>query len=328
MKLGRLQRVDVRLAWANEATAFTPWLAQPENLLLLGDAIGMDLELEAQERYVGPFRADLLCRDAARGRFVLIENQLERTDHAHLGQLITYAAGLDAVAIVWIAQRITEEHRAALDWLNSITSEGVTFFGLELELWQIGDSSLAPKFNLVSKPNEWVRDVSLLTRNERSPLGEMQLEFWAGLNAAMEEIAPSVRPRKPAPQGWLEFSIGRSYFTIYVSLNSLKRSLGVGLGIMGDNAKAFFDELEQDRLAIEREFGPGLIWDRMNDKKMSYIGARLEEEDYRDRSRWSSQHKWMSEQIARFDSVFRHRVRGLIGGSTDPDSLADSSSPL
>src|SRR5205823_7927290 len=119
--LGRLQKVDLREAWTSECSDFTPWLAQEANLQLLGETIGIELELESQEKGVGPFRADILCKDTATDNWVLIENQLERTDHTHLGQLITYAAGLNAVTIVWIADRFTEEHRAALDWLNEHT---------------------------------------------------------------------------------------------------------------------------------------------------------------------------------------------------------------
>src|SRR6185312_8829511 len=108
----------------------------------------------------GPLRADILCKDVGTDAWVLIENQLERTNHGHLGQLLTYAAGLDAVTIVWIAERFTEEHRAALDWLNERTDEKITFFGLEVELWQIGNSPVAPKFNIVSKPNDWAKSIS------------------------------------------------------------------------------------------------------------------------------------------------------------------------
>ena len=114
MKLGRLKKVDLREVWKTEAQHFTPWLANEENLALLGDTIGLDLECEAVEKNVGPFRADILCKDTANDSWVLIENQVERTDHTHLGQLLTYAAGLKTVTIVWIAQRFTDEHRAAL----------------------------------------------------------------------------------------------------------------------------------------------------------------------------------------------------------------------
>src|SRR5688500_16692480 len=138
--LGRLQSVDLRSVWASECTHFTPWLAQAENLELIGEAIGVELELEAQEKRVGPFRADILCKDTITNSWVLIENQIEPTDHCHLGQLLTYAAGLQAATIVWVAGKVREEHRAALDWLNEITGERFNFFGLEIELWRIGDS--------------------------------------------------------------------------------------------------------------------------------------------------------------------------------------------
>ncbi|MCU0858458.1 MAG: hypothetical protein MUC65_08670 [Pontiellaceae bacterium] len=131
MNLGRLKKVELRDVWKSEAQDFTPWLAREENLELLGDAIGLELELEAVEKDVGPFRADILCKETASDSWVLVENQVERTDHNHLGQIITYAAGLSAVTIVWVAKRFTDEHRAALDWLNEITGENISFFGLE-----------------------------------------------------------------------------------------------------------------------------------------------------------------------------------------------------
>ena len=151
--LGQLSRVDVREVWEHEATCFTPWLAREENLQLLAEAIDMHLILEGREAPVGMFRADLIARDVHTGHLVLIENRLERTDHGHLGQLLAYAAGLRTVSIVWVSSLFTDEHRAALDWLNEITDTSIAFFGLEMELWRIWDSAIAPKFNLVSKPN-------------------------------------------------------------------------------------------------------------------------------------------------------------------------------
>ncbi len=158
--LGRLSRVDVREVWSSEAVGFTPWLSQEENLQLLAETINMQLVLEAKEKPVGMFRADIIARDVHTGQPVLIENQLERTDHGHLGQLLTYAAGLKAMSIVWVSTLFTDEHRAALDWLNEITSSSIAFFGLEMELWRIDDSAIAPKFNLVSKPNMFSKRVS------------------------------------------------------------------------------------------------------------------------------------------------------------------------
>lgn len=163
--LARLEPVvDLQTVWKNEAQDFTPWLAREENLALLGETIGMELEFEAQEKDVGPFRADLLCRDTVTNELVLIENQLERTNHTHLGQLVTYAAGLGARTIVWIADRFRDEHRAAMDWLNENTKEDINFFGLEVELWRIGNSAIAPRFNVISKPNTWTKRVEASKR--------------------------------------------------------------------------------------------------------------------------------------------------------------------
>ena len=142
-QMGHLEKVDLRDIWKTEAGDFTPWLGTAENIQLLGDTVRLDLEVEAQEKQVGPFRADILCKDTASGAWVLIENQLERTDHNHLGQLMTYTAGLNAVTIIWIADRFTDEHRAAMDWLNEITAEDFVFLGIEVELWKTGDSNVA-----------------------------------------------------------------------------------------------------------------------------------------------------------------------------------------
>src|SRR5688572_3350887 len=155
-----MQPVPLREAWESESGDFTPWLAQEENIEQLSEALGLELEVEAQEKDVGPFRADILCKNTVDGTWVLIENQLERTNHGHLGQLLTYAAGLEAVTIVWISQRFTEEHRATLDWLNQITDERFNFFGVEVELFRIGTSPLAPNFKVVSKPNDWSKTVT------------------------------------------------------------------------------------------------------------------------------------------------------------------------
>ena len=194
--LGRLERVELRDIWLSEASDFTPWLAQKENLDILGQTLGIVLELEALERPVGPFRADILCKDIGTDRWVLIENQLERTDHNHLGQLLTYASGLEAVTIVWIAALFTEEHRSTLDWLNRITDESFRFFGLEVELWRIGDSPPAPKFNVVSKPNDWSQSVARGARAiddaDLSDTRIMQRAYWTAFDRVLAALGGPV----------------------------------------------------------------------------------------------------------------------------------------
>ena len=202
-------------------SAITPIAAQKRTFrhFAFGEALGIDLELEAQEKAVGPFRADILCKDIGTDHWVLIENQLERTDHSHLGQLLTYASGLEAVTVVWIAARFTEEHRATLDWLNKITNESFRFFGLEVELWRIGNSPAAPKFNIVSKPNDWSQSVAQAARAiddaELSETRIAQREYWAALNPVLAAAGgPVSGNRKPQPQSWMAYGIGRSGFNL------------------------------------------------------------------------------------------------------------------
>ena len=216
-RLGKLERVDVRKVWLGEASDFTPWLALPDNITLLGEAIGLELEVQAQETSVGRFRADILCKDTTTGHFVLIENQLERTDHIHLGQLMTYAAGLDAVTVIWVSPRFTDEHRAALDWLNRMTTEGLNLFGLEIEVWRIGDSPMAPKFNVVSQPNDWAKTVKEQAESATgglSPFQQLHLEFWTQFKAYMEERKSPVRIGKPSKDHWTAVALGRTGFTL------------------------------------------------------------------------------------------------------------------
>lgn len=189
--LSRLQRVDLREAWKSEPADFTPWLARPENLQLLGESLGIQLELDSTEKSVGPFAADILCRDPVSEQWVLIENQLEQTDHTHLGQIITYSAGLNAVTSIWIAAQVVEQHRAALDWLNEITAEGTNFFGVEVELWRIGESpEMAPKFNIVSKPNAWSKQIPKAARESR------QWDEESFFEALQEHAADAVGPAR------------------------------------------------------------------------------------------------------------------------------------
>ena len=163
--LAKIERVDLREAWPNEARDFTPWLA--ENIAELGEALGMDLELQETEAAVGGYSLDVLATDRDQNRPVIIENQLEATNHAHLGQLLTYAAGYDANVIVWLTREFRDEHRQALDWLNQRTGEDTEFFGVVVELWRIGDSPLAPHFRLVATPNEWGK--AQIRSNSMSP---------------------------------------------------------------------------------------------------------------------------------------------------------------
>lgn len=312
-EMGRLERVELRKVWKSEAGDFTPWLANEDNIKLLGDAIGVDLEVEAQEKNIGPYRADILCKDTGTGQWVLIENQLERTDHPHLGQLITYAAGLDAATIVWISRRFTEEHRAALDWLNEIVPEDIRFFGIEMELWRIGSSPTAPKFNIVSKPNDWTKPSGELRSRFSTELTEtrkFQLEYWQDFRKLMEDRGGLVRPVKPAPQHWLVFSIGRSGFFLYTVVNVRNSRIGVQLVIQGPNAKAHYNLIAGQREEIEAEVDERFQWRELADKKESQINI-WRDCDPTDLQAWKGQHEWLFDKLQIFHKTFAERIRAL-----------------
>lgn len=317
--LGRLERVELRRVWTRESGEFTPWLAQPENLKLLGDAIGLELELEAQEKDVGLFRADILCKDTANNSWVLIENQLEQTDHKHLGQLLTYAAGLKAVTIVWVASPIRDEHRAALDWLNSVTTEGINFFGLEIELWRIGTSAMAPKFNVVSQPNDWSKEITEgVSTIELSASKKLQVEFWVALREYAEKRGTKLRLSKPAPQNWLPISVGRTGFllsavaSLYDSVadSYSGHELRAEITTSGPKSKVAYAALQGEKELIESELGQELAWYNPSNAKNCRIYLRRPA-DLTDRSRWPEYQKWLLDNLEAMYRIFTPRVKAL-----------------
>lgn len=310
--LGRLQKVLLRDIWATEAQDFTPWLAGEENLLLLSETLGLELELEAVEQNVGPFRADILCKDTGSDTWVLIENQLERTDHTHLGQLITYAAGLDAVTIVWIAARIADEHRAAIDWLNETTRDDVRFFALEVELWCIGDSPAAPKFNVVSKPNDWSRSTATarkaIAETAMTPTREMQQDYWEAVQSALALRKNGISRIKALPQSWLTHGIGRSSVALGMSMNTRENLVRVEIYLSGDRAKGYFWALHDQKAEIEDAIGQALNWQSLEHRNDSRIALHLEQTDPSRREDWPRKHAWLLDTLETFNRTFRPRI--------------------
>lgn len=313
-ELGRLERVELRNVWKNEAHHFTPWLAQPENLTLLADTLGMELEVEAVEQNVGPFRADILCKDVANGTWVLIENQLERTDHNHLGQLITYAAGLDAVTIVWVAAKVADEHRKACDWLNEVTSDSLRFFALEVELWRIGQSLAAPKFNVVSQPNAWGSTVSAaqkaLESGELSETRQMQVAYWTEMERLLASRTSAIKTRSSVSGSWVSHGIGRTGFSLNTSMNTFKKRVRVELYLSGQGAKANFAALYAKKDEIEAKTGQ-LEWLELPDRTDSLICLPKPNSDPFDRADWVHQHDWLVETLLKFNATFRPLISSL-----------------
>ncbi len=334
--LGRLVRVQPREVWANEAAHFTPWLAEPENVALLGETLGMDLEVEAVERAVGPFRADILCKDAGTDHLVLIENQLEASDHRHLGQILTYASGLDAFTIVWIATTIRDEHRATLDWLNEITASEVRFFALEVELWRIGASPPAPKFNVVCRPNDWTRSVKrgAAEVEDADPNGHRAEDaaLWTALDARLDERdGPVVVPRQLSRSNWRNYRLGRINFGLSATVLRSRRLICAELWI---NAKQpeidaaqvarWFDALHQDREAFDHAFGEPLHWQRLDHQVGCRIATQRPLLDLTDAEKLADVADWLADRLTRLHTTFADAVRHLPAA---PASAADEGPP-
>jgi len=313
MIIGKLTKIEIRELWNGEATDFTPWLAKEENIAILGETIGIELEVQEEEKNVGVFRADILCKDTLTDKFVLIENQLERTDHSHLGQLMTYAAGLDAVTIIWIAKTFSDEHRAALDWLNSITDDTVNFFGIEIEVYKIGDSLPAPMFQMVAKPNDWSKSVrsSTKTPTELTPTKQLNLEYWEAMKKYFETSRTFLKFQTPQPQHWMNFSIGRSNFHFSSIVSIRDNFIRIDLYIDGNNAKDNFFKLKnQYEAEAEVIFNGQLQWNELPDAKVSIVEFKKSANTSK-RSEWQEQHEWFRENMEKMDKFFRQKIKVL-----------------
>ena len=313
--LGRLKPVPLRDAWESESGEFTPWLAREENIQILGSALGLDLEVEAQERNVGPFRADILCKNTVDESWVLVENQLERTDHGHLGQLLTYAAGLKAVTIVWLAQRFTEEHRSTLDWLNEITDEKFNFFGVEVQLFQIDDSPVAPHFSVISKPNDWSKTIRIVA-GELTPTRKLQLSFWTKLKEHAAQRGTSLKFQTPRPQSWASLSIGRSGFWMDATMSPQTGEISVQLIIHTAAPKADFRQLFAQKEQIESEAKEQFEWREAPEKVQKRIELRRRATPNNEAT-WPELFEWLLTKLELIHGVFGPRVKSLT--LADPD---------
>lgn len=311
-ELGRLEAVDIREVWSDEAQNFTPWLAEEDNLALLSETLDLELELEAREKSVGPFRADILCKNTANDSWVLIENQLDSTDHKHVGQLITYSAGLQAVTIIWIAADFADEHRATLDWLNEISKDDFRFFGLEIELWKIGDSLMAPRFNIVSKPNDWSRSVRQTTQGgELSETAILYQNYWSALKTHLKKKNSPVKSQTPRPQHWADFAIGKTSFLLRASTSIQKKHLKVALLISDQPSESYFKLLERDQKKIEQEIGENLEWQSRLAGRRNVISVTKTDADPSDKDDRRDQIAWIADMLERFDSTFRPIIKDL-----------------
>ncbi len=297
--LGKMQRIiDLRTVWPHEALDFTRWLSEGGNLSLLGEAIDLDIELEEVESPVGSFSVDIFASENGTGRKIIIENQLEDTNHDHLGKLITYASGKGAEVIIWVVKRARDEHRQAIEWLNQHTDSSVDFFLVEIELWQIDNSLKAPKFNVVEKPNDWAKSMKTGGLSETARL---ELEFWQEFVETMKSNSSFVAnfsARKPLPHHWYDIGLGSSAYHLGLTVNSQKKRIASGLYIHDD--RELFQKFQQHKVEIEQRLGHIVAW--IEAPKASRI-AVCKSFLLRDRSQWSDAFDWYLNMALAFKEI-------------------------
>lgn len=308
--LGTLRPVEPRTMWPNEAADFTPWLAHPDNIQRLGEAIGLELEIEHTEVAVGPFAADILARDSATGNYVVIENQLNGTDHDHLGKSLTYAASLGAKTVVWVASTFTDEHRKTFDWLNDNSIEDLSFFGVQVELWVIDESKPAVRFNVVSRPTG-VRPVVVIGKTELTPTRRLQLEWWTAFREALltAKALPSVQT--PRPQYWYNIALGRTGYHLSATANVDEAVIGVRVYMMNRfGGGAALNQLLESRAEIEEAVGEPLLWNP-NPEATDKVILLRRNADIRVKDQWTDHLKWMVDAVVRLRKVFGPRIKSL-----------------
>ena len=300
MKFGKMKRIyDLRSVWHHEAKDFSKWLAQENNLLLLSEAIGIDVVLEELESSVGSFNVDLYAIEEGSDRRIIIENQLEDTNHDHLGKLITYASGKGAEVIVWIVKRARDEHRQAIEWLNQNTGIKIGFFLVEIELWQIDDSLMAPKFNVVEKPNDWAKTMKIV--EGLNPTEMLKLNFWQSFNEYMSanaDFSKCFNLRKPQPQHWYDLSVGTSSYFISLTISPQKKNISAGLYIPND--KDLFHKFVESKSVFEKALGADV---ELRDAEKASRLLVTKSINVKDSSKWLEISNWLFDKAKVFKSI-------------------------
>ena len=323
--ISTIESVDLRTVWPEEGQHFTPWLAQSDNLARLGEALGLTLEPHGTEQAVGGFSADILCRRLDGGSddesWVVIENQYGRTDHDHLGKLLTYTAGLNARTVVWIAEEFRDEHRAALDLLNASTTRDYAYFGIEIELLKIDDSRPAPQFNIVVQPNDWAKTTKARTDDgtELSATRQMQLEFWTGFRELMdsESSVACGRPRPWAYMGHGAAIPGIEVLSVFSTWNTPSNSMSIGelrvqLKFSGRSAQALFEQLSESSDDIERESDQTYAWHDQTDGLRPRVFVQRDAK-VENRDEWPEYRAWLKAEVERMFRVLVPKVREIAG---------------
>ncbi len=307
IELSNLSKKNPREVWPHEANDFTPWLA--ENIALLGAELNIKFEDVVTELSAGKYFVDIVADVAGNSGKAIIENQLESTDHRHLGQIITYAAALDAKFILWVVADYNDEHKQAIDWLNRHIDDEIKFFLVQMEIYQIDDSKPALKFNVICEPNEWARVAkSSADGNKVSDTKLMQYEYWEQLVEDARGRPLSLNFRKKAyPQSFYELAFGVSGAWIGLTINTQKNILGCEICI-ADNQN-LFEKFEANKELIENSIGHELDWRPLDHAKSSKIIIWREGSNIRESENWPQYNDWFIEMAEKFAQAFRPFIK-------------------
>lgn len=308
LEFGTVNKVNIREIWKNEEYDFTPWLA--ENLDKLSKVLGFELELVDIEAPVEACFLDILAKDTSSNKYVIIENQYGNTDHKHLGQLMTYAAGYNAEAVIWISEDIKEEHRKVLDWLNEMTTEEVNFYGIQIEVFRIDESKPAYNFKLVSFPNEWSKSSLSSSKDTNSTKMEAYSIFFQDLIDTLRTKYKFTNAKKGLPQSWYNYSTGIRgiAFSSNFSLGGKSRAeLYIDKGDMQVN-KVIFDMLFEKKSLFESLYGEELTWERLDEKRASRIAVYRNGSIEDDSATLEEIKNWMIQKLLKFKEVIKDKV--------------------
>lgn len=301
--LGRLKEVDIRELWAHEQYNFSNWLAKEENIELLNETVGLTLTDIDKEVYVGSYRCDLVAVDETTDVKIIIENQLDSTDHDHLGKIITYASGLDANVIIWIVKEAREEHKSAIEWLNNNMAKEISFFLLEIKAYRIGDSLPAPMFKVVEKPNDFIKSNKSVKDGDLSKTQAERLNFWTEFNRVVTENGKPFNVRKATTDHWYDVAIGTSDAHISITLVNKDGTIGVELYVR--DSKDLFDNLYEHKEEIENKLGFNMHWERLDDKKASRIKSYIPSLNFNKQGNYPELMNLVIERVVLMRNVFK-----------------------
>lgn len=306
MNLAKLKKMDLREVWGHEAADFTKWLSHEDNLNALSEEIGVDIKLVQTEASVGRFNVDILAEEESSGRKIIIENQLEDTNHDHLGKIITYASGYDAEIIIWVVQDFKEEHQKAVAWLNEHTDEKIGFFLIKIELWQIEGSNPAPKFEIIVRPNEWEKAIKTASGAvDLTDTKLRQLDFWSKFKNFVASKKSQIRLQTPRPQHWYDVSMGSSEGHVVLTINTRDNLLGCEIYI--NRNKDLLHFLLERKEEIEKELGEKAEW--IDAAVASRIKIKKELADVFSQNETEKYFAWLMEKVVLFQKVFGRYFR-------------------